>query len=340
MTTTPAPRPQQVTRACVLAGLGAALILVSVFATLSRWGSLDIREQVEAVLRREPLRGSGLGTDQALRWLRVVLMGVAAVAVSTIVLAVFTSRRHRGARAGLIVLAGFSGVVFLAGGLTGLLPALMSLACVAYLFSTDSRAWFAGQDPVGTVAAAAPEARPARTDRPDPFATPYAAAPPPAYRSTVPLAPPRGRPRSIVTAVTVTAVMAGLVALVCVVNVISYASSPDDYAQMLADQPMMRSSSVLDDLGITAAQLAHWMFIATTSFAILSALAIVAALLMLRRLPAARVLFTVVTAVAIACSVALFPFGWVWAIGEIFVLVQVYRVDANEWFKAGRGPTP
>lgn len=359
MTTgTGAARPRQVTRACMLAGLGGILVLVSVFATLANWGSIEVREQVEQALAREPLRGAGLRVDDVLGWLRALLMVVGAVAVSTIVFAVFTAQRHRGARTGLTVCAGASSLLFLGAGLTGLLPAVMCVLCLVFLYSAPSRAWFAAAPSAsssGVVEATAPPphvpppapappaaARPAPrsaaspTTAAAPSAAPYATA---AKATTSPAAPassggqtPRRRPRSVHRAVTVTVVMSGVVAVLCGVIAISYAASPDQFVRSVADQPT--SDSLLRQLGITARQLARVMFVVTATFTILSLLAIVAALLLLRRLLAGRVLLTVVTAMALVVSIAAFPVGWLWAAGEVFVLVQLYRSDATAWLRA------
>lgn len=133
-------------------------------------------------------------------------------------------------------------------------------------------------------------------------------------------------------AVVLTSVMAGLVGLVSGANALLYLSSPGDYAQLLVEQPMMQESGLLAQLGMSAEELARYVFIGAAACCVLAALAVGTALLMLRRLPAARIGLTALTGVAIALSVAAFPLGLVWAIGEVFVLVQIYRADANAWF--------
>ncbi|MGH3423315.1 MAG: hypothetical protein ACRDO8_01225, partial [Nocardioidaceae bacterium] len=333
-------------------------------------------QQVKDAIAASPVDLGGVGVDQVLGWLRVVLMVVAAAAAAGVVLAVWTAKGHRGARLVLSVLAGGASVAFLATGVLGLLPAALAVGTIVYLWSKESRAWFAGEEPPparqssprqqspwqsssprppaeapppvvqppedGQQVVQPPEDGPRPSDRP--FGVPEPPAPPQGRPGTWPQPGPwqpgphprtGARPRSIVLAVVVTSVMAGLVGLVCGANALMYLLSPSDYTQLLLDQPMMQEQ-VLEELGISASELSRFVFIGAAVCCVLAAAAIGAALLMLRRLPAARIGLTVVTGLAIALSVVAFPFGLVWAVGEIFVLVQIYRVDANAWFSSRR----
>lgn len=372
-------RPHKVTTACLVAGMGSVLVLLSVFASLSTWGSLETRQQVQEAVANAPFDVGDV--DTVLGWLRVALMGVAAMAAAGIVLAIFTAQRHRGARVALSVLAGLSALAFLATGAYGILPAAVTAFSIVYLWSKESRAWFAGEtgtsssdplEPGGTGgvhsrgasgdrawpatgddvprgseqrSAGPPHQPPASaTSGPRPSDRPFGAStedePGPHGQRWQPVGPSRPdrypgssrRPRSIMVAVVLTSVMAGLVGLVSGANALLYLSSPGDYAQLLVEQPMMQESGLLAQLGMSAEELARYVFIGAAACCVLAALAVGTALLMLRRLPAARIGLTALTGVAIALSVAAFPLGLVWAIGEVFVLVQIYRADANAWF--------
>jgi hypothetical protein len=134
-------RPSAVTHACLLAGTGALLTLFTIFGMLSDWGSLEVREQVEAALESSPIRS--VAVEDLLEAARIVLMVVAAGAVAGLVLAVFTARRDRAARIGLTVLAAAWLPVALIFGALGILLSAMGAATLALLWRPESRQWFA-----------------------------------------------------------------------------------------------------------------------------------------------------------------------------------------------------
>lgn len=333
------PRPQKVTMACLIAGLSAALMLIYIFATLSNWGSIELQEQVRNALEKELLSEADLDVAEVLGWLRILLMAGAALAVSTIVFAIYTARGHRGARVALTILAAGSSFVFVAFGLAGLLPAAMAALCVFYLWSAEARAWFRGEVPLphpgglSTALGTAPPAQPSpgyAPDQPRPSDRPFATPP-----GTPARASPTGKPpRAISIAVIVTSVMAGLVGLVCGLNSFLYLISPAEYRDLLLENPLLTDSGLLEQTGMSAAELARLMFISTAIGFVLAIAAISAALLMLRRAPAARVVLTVLAALTIGISLAAFPPGLIWAGGTVYVLVLLYRADVNRWFRA------
>jgi hypothetical protein len=142
-----APRPRQVTLASVIAGLGASLVLVNIFAVMSDWGSASVREQVEDALDDGPFGPADVSVDTALSMLRIMLMIVAAGCVAAVVFAVYTARRHRAARIGLTVLAGAWALMSLALGLAGVLLSVIAVGCVVLLWSAEARTWFATSTP-------------------------------------------------------------------------------------------------------------------------------------------------------------------------------------------------
>jgi hypothetical protein len=142
-----APRPRQVTVASIIAGLGAALVLINIFAVMSDWGSASVREDVENALDDGPFGPADISVETALEMLRIMLMIVAAGCVAAVVFAVYTVRRHRAARIGLTVLAGAWALLSLALGLAGLLLAAIAVGCVVLLWSAEARKWFATSTP-------------------------------------------------------------------------------------------------------------------------------------------------------------------------------------------------
>lgn len=142
-----APRPRQVTVASIIAGLGAVLVLINIFAVMSDWGSASVREEVENALDDGPFGPASVSVETALEMLRIMLMIVAAGCVAAVVFAVYTVRRHRAARIGLTVLAGAWALLSLALGLAGLLLAVIAVGCVVLLWSAEARKWFATSTP-------------------------------------------------------------------------------------------------------------------------------------------------------------------------------------------------
>ncbi|MGH3479554.1 MAG: hypothetical protein ACRDQD_22300 [Nocardioidaceae bacterium] len=142
-----APRPRQVTVASIIAGLGAVLVLINIFAVMSDWGSASVREEVENALDDGPFGPASISVETALEMLRIMLMIVAAGCVAAVVFAVYTVRRHRAARIGLTVLAGAWALLSLALGLAGLLLAVIAVGCVVLLWSAEARKWFATSTP-------------------------------------------------------------------------------------------------------------------------------------------------------------------------------------------------
>ncbi|WP_370616618.1 hypothetical protein [Mumia sp. Pv 4-285] len=387
-------RPQKVTMACLAAGLASAIVLVSVVATLSDWGSTEVRKQIEEALASGPVDGA-LSIDQALTWLRIALMVAGALSAAAIVLAIWTAKRHRGARIGLTVLAALSSLAFVVAGTAGIVPGLLGVIVVVFLWGAEARAWFAGETatpsrrqpaPSGPPPAAPPPEPPVEAsptappilppdaqgsaDVPAPASRPYASAPgpvtapapsqpgPPPYQQQPSYGhqpPPYGqpgpygqqppaywqpvalvRPRRLTTAVVIATVLSGLVALVFGANALLYLVSPSEYASLIAEQPMIRDSDVLSQAGMSSGEFARMMFWLSLALGLLAVVGAVSALAMLSRQPATRIVFTVVTGIAMVMSVLTAPLGLVWLAAEIGCVVLVWRRDVSAWFAARR----
>ena len=139
---TPSIRPRQVSIACVLAGAGSAVVLVSAAATLSDWNSSRVRDQVATAIADHHLNREGLGLEQMLGYVRVALIVIAAVSVVSLICAAFAARGHRGARNLLSALSLLTLPLGLAGGPEGLLLAVAAIACLVLLWTAPARAWF------------------------------------------------------------------------------------------------------------------------------------------------------------------------------------------------------
>lgn len=368
-----APRPQKVTLACLAAGAGSLIVLISFTTILADWVSPEIRDQAETVLDEPPLRDSGITIEQLLEWLRILMMVGAAVSVAVIILAIYTARRHRGARVVLTVTSVGAGIVFLPSGLAGILPAAMAIAAAVLLWSRDANAWFNPEKAARAEAARAEAARanapPADAERTsatsagDPV--PPADAPPPAgghgrprpaevpfgsgraqqAAPTVPATPVRaparavprpGLPGTVLAAVLTASIMSGVVALVSAAVVAGYASSPTDLGNELLSYPALEDNPQLDTLGWSAVDLGRAVVYTTIGVLALSVLAIGAAMWMLRRSNAARIVLVVLSGVTIALSVVATFAGIPWIAAAVAVIVLLFRPSANAYFRAPR----
>ena len=338
-------RPQKVTFACIFVGVSSLIMLFSIGSTLSNWGSIELREQITSLLADEPLRSAGLETGAVLGWLRWVLMAGAAVAATGIILAIWTAKGHQPSRIIVTVMCGFASLLFLAGGIWGILPAAFAIGCGFYLWSSESREWFAVKNgkasparsilPLGGHAFAAPDA-PAGIETPTASASePAGSLAYPAAADAPPLIGVQGsRPTPVLAAALVAVCASGLVALVCGVNAIAYLVAPDSYVTLLEDQPVLRDSGVLADLGMSVPTFAAVIFAVCAAITILSLAAIAAAILVIRGSKAGRIALIVLSAVTVALSIVTFPVGLPWTAAAITVIVCLLRPTARAWFAA------
>ena len=175
-----------------MAAIGCALLVVSLFDAMGSVRSADTMDSIRQLLSRPPGSGTGLSVESAVTLLRGLVLFSGALAATGTVLAVFSLRRHRGARLGLSVVAGL--MLFTATFVTGFLPVLIAVA-TSMLWGRDARDWFAGRaapprqpgSPPARRGAARPLTPPRRCGRPGPVA--------PADRPDRPRRPgPRRRP--------------------------------------------------------------------------------------------------------------------------------------------------
>ncbi|WP_262847827.1 proline-rich domain-containing protein [Mumia quercus] len=362
MATPTTARPQKVTMACLTAGVASVLVLISVMTTLSGWGSLEVREQVERTLDASPVT-STLSVDAALRWLRVLLMAAAALATASLVLAVWTAKRHKGARIGLTVVSVLSTVSFAATGAAGIIPAMLGVVVVVFLWSAESRAWFAGRElqpaqrpPQQSVPAARPvhttatppvrPPQPGSESQPPPAPRPYAAAPGsyqhpfpgPVPHQQAPYARPGQppRPRPLITAVVTATVLSGIVAAVFGLNALIYLVSPSQYVEMLSNPPMFSDADVRQLIGDDPEGYARGIFLLSLALGLLAVAGAASALSLLVRKPAARIVFTVVAGIGMAVSVVLAPLGLIWLLAQAACVMLVWRREVTAWLRVGR----
>ena len=313
------------------------MLLFYVTSTLSNWGSIEVQDQVKKVLATEPLKGSGLAITDVMSWLRWALMGAAAVAVAGIVFAIYTARGHQASRVILTVICGLASLVFLTGGVFGILPAAFSIGCGIYLWTADSRQWFAVKNGKAILA-----------DKPraDPFAdsvmapvpeetgheTPHATAPQPSNYRAAPIHAPQ--PKAVLGAGLVALILSAMVAIVCGMNAVVYAVAPDEYVRLFRENPLMQDT--VRQAGMSPAELARALFIACSIALIFSLAAVAAAGATLAGKRVGRNALVGLTVVTVPISIVAFPVGLVWTAGLIVTLVLLRRPDSRAWFARSR----
>lgn len=140
--TSTAERPRQVTMGGGLAIGGSVFLMLSIFETLGRVGSVDLRESVEETLAGNGAGGLGVTVDQAMTLIRGGLSVAAVCTAVTFVCGVFVLLRHSGARIALTVA---TVPIFLTSLFTGTLVAIFLVAATFLLWSGPARDWFAGR---------------------------------------------------------------------------------------------------------------------------------------------------------------------------------------------------
>jgi hypothetical protein len=125
-----------------VAAIGSALLVVTLFDSMSQLRSVEMREAIEEFLATYPGNGLGLEPPQVVEILRGATMVAAAAAAAAAVLAVYVLQRNRGARIGFTVAA--VALMFTAP-VTGSPLALVVAAAAMMLWTRPARDWFAGR---------------------------------------------------------------------------------------------------------------------------------------------------------------------------------------------------
>ncbi len=333
------PRPRQVTMAAWMIMGGSALVVASVFETITGLHTLETREAVADFLRDAPADGLGLDVSGALTVLRIVSMVAAACATIAAVLGFHLLKRNRGARLGVTVVAV---PLFLTGMVIGGFLSSVVAASAVLLWLQPARDWFDGirerPRPEPPELPTLPPAPPADAEpqRPGPhigFGTPPATQPsgqppgqpPPGQPAPgqpapgqpapgqpmygVPPGMPPGpepadqRPVSVIWACCVTWVLSGLVLIVMATGLALLAADPRRFVDEFHRQnPDLAAQQELTDTAIEVAT-----YLSAGVVAVWALVAIVLAVLVFRRSGWARIALLVSSAGAGAlCVVASF----------------------------------
>jgi len=330
------PRPRQVTMAAWMIMAGSALVVASVFETITGLHTLETREAVADFLRDAPADGLGLDVSGALTALRIVSMVAAACATIAAVLGFHLLKRNRGARLGVTVVAV---PLFLTGTVVGGFLSSVVAASAVLLWLQPARDWFDGirerpkpeapelpklppappadappQRPgphigFGTPPATHPSAQPSGQPPGQPSGQPSGQPPPgqPTYGVPPGMPPGRGaadqRPKAVIWACCLTWVLAGLVLLVMATGLALLAADPGRFVDEFHRQnPDLAEQQELTDRAIEVAT-----YVSAGVVAVWALIAIVLAVLVFRRSGWARIVLLVSAAAAGAlCVVASF----------------------------------
>lgn len=138
------PRPRQVTLGSGLALVSCVLLIFTMLDSMPRMRSVEMRDTVRDALTTPPGSGLGIEVETVLSLLRATVLLTGGLAAAGAVLAVFTLKRHHGARIGLSVIAVL--MLFTATFVSGLLPLVVAIGAVM-LWGHEARDWFAGRSP-------------------------------------------------------------------------------------------------------------------------------------------------------------------------------------------------
>ncbi len=365
-------RPRQVTVGAGTAIAGSVVLLVVLFETMGRLRTVEVRDGIATFLTTPPGDGLGLTVDEVLRVLRALVLFNGAVAAVAVVCAGYVLTRHRGARVALTAAAAL--LLLSAAVTTGPLPVVVAIG-VAMLWTRPARDWFAGRE--ATAAAEGPP-RPGRSAPPVPPPDPGAGGsptrepdpswPPPApgsgtppnpawpqpqapeaspvpfgyaARPSVPMPPVQQepellrRPPAVTVAAVLTWVFAGLTAAGCLLAMLTLVVARDRVVSRI------EGSADLTSTGMSTQDLLAVAWVTCAVAVVWSLLASVLAVLVVRRVNAARIGLAVSCAGVAVASIPLLTalgLGLVFMVGSLATAWLLLSRPAAHWCRATRSP--
>jgi hypothetical protein len=308
----PGPRPRQVTVGGSVVAVASALLVVTVFDSMTNLRSIDTRTALTRALTTGSGRDLGISVDDALTLIRAALFVAGAGAAVTAVLGIFVLQRHTAARVVLTVAA--VPVVVTAPFSGGLLGAVIGGA-TALLWTRPARDWFAGR------AVTPPE----QGLLPPPPAPAWPAYPPPP-------APASGRvPTPVRIACILTWVFSLLTGSAYVLVVVAVAVDRGKVLDLLRDNASVRDTSLTDSqlIGVLvaiSAVVVLWCLLASL-FALLT---------WHRHEWAWRMLLVSVGAASFVELLGL-PYSLLHLAACITAFVLLLRPGVRAWLRQGRG---
>ena len=353
------PRPRQVTIGGWVIAVASALLMVTVFDTMSQLHSVDTRESLTKALTTGSLKELGISVDDALTAIRGALFVAGAAAAVTAILGIFVLQRHTVAR---IVLTVAAVPVVLTAPVSGGLLGVVVGAGTALLWTRPARDWFAGRPVTRPTAERAafswPPSKPAtRTDRADVPDVPRVEAPRPVVEQSAPAHPPPpthgwGQTSSVPvtwapaypSAPTRTP---GQVRAACILTWVFSLLTGGLYVMVLAaiavDRQavldLLRDNASVQDTSLSDSELVG-LLVAVSAIVILWCLAAsVLAFLTWRRQAWAWILLLVSVGFASLLELFAIPFSLLNLAACIVAFVLLLRPPVREWFRRGGAPT-
>jgi len=124
-----------------VAVIGSALLVLTLFESMSQLRSIEMRETIEEFLSSPPGNGLGLTVAGTVEIVRGLMLVNGAAAAAAMVLGIYVLQRHRGARLGFTVAA--MAIMLTAPVSGGFLPVLIAFAALM-LWTGPARDWFSG----------------------------------------------------------------------------------------------------------------------------------------------------------------------------------------------------
>lgn len=314
-------RPENVTMPAIFLGLTAMLSVFYISSVLGSWTSLETQEAITTALGDANL--GQLSDETAMTAIRVIFFGILIASIAAVVFSVFVLRGDKASRIGLSVLGVLAALLFVTGGLAGLIPALFSAVSVGLLWSAPARAWFDSHAQIHQSATASVVTETA------PPSQVVAAKPAASVAAVVSLE----RPGILTAALVVTAVFSSLVLLAAALWLIVVSGNPGALVDAIENHPLASVRELPDMLGQSAQEVVST---ASTVMAVLGALSLVSLVsagLAYFRKPGSREFLMVMSLIAMSVSVLAFPAGLPWALASAFVFYVTLRLDVKMWFR-------
>jgi len=139
--TAPPKRPQAVTAACLMLGVGAVLVLAWSVVLVAVLDEPQVRAELDRALAEGGLPSS-VDAETLRELVRWLLTALAVGAIPVAVFAVFAARGDRVSRVALTVLGALGALLFALAGVVGLLVSAVAVAAVVMLWVPSARGWY------------------------------------------------------------------------------------------------------------------------------------------------------------------------------------------------------
>lgn len=344
-----APRPRSVTLACIYAGLTGVVLLMSFLDLATGWSSLEVQQRLETTFEQAGL-DDRFDVETMLPLVRTLATIGSFLAMAVVVFAIFAARGDKGSRMGITILSSLALVVFAAGGLAGLVPAVLAVLVLSFLWSKSSREWFAqvnSTDPLVLASAGGPNASSRASSATATHArdssneaTPKAAAPSypgyPGVAAAQPIlltqAPATGgaMPGKLKALLAVTGFGALVSAGFAVLMLVAATAMRDLMIAELAKNPELSKQIASTDL--TVDQVMTLMGVLSGAWLAAAVLAFVAIGVSFTRKKFAWWVLLLALVLPLGLSILTLPLGLISAVPLVAVLVLLFKPDVRQWF--------